>query len=817
MIAVAGDLDDVVDVVDDRRDVDPRQGLLDLVLLPAQGAVQELRQNGDADHPALLGQGLEHLVAEVAVMGRKRPAGRMRGHDRRLRVFQHVPERRIRGVRDVDDHAEPVHLGHDLPAELGQAAVDRLRIARRVGPIGRRPVGQGHEPHARPVELAQHGQVVLDGVAALDADDDRRLALVVSRGGVPGREGQGESVRVLVDEVVHALDLGEDLVRRRVFLEVVRRRRGEAGEDLEVDAAPLELGDVDVARRQVLGQVLAGHVPADRVAVHVDDRGLAVEEERPEEGIVQVLLRRPQVPDDVAVVLGRLAQPLGIDHPRPVAGHVIFGVLVVELLGQDLAGAQADGRDVLRPERGVVRAAVVVARPQLGDRRRVEPLLDDLVKLGELGHAADKKVAVAGPDHVDVHVERRLVEGPDRMLGVIARAHEAQFLAGPRAEDDRPGRPELGRREGPGRFEHGRGRGGVVVGAGVDPAVDADAEVVEVAAHDERLALELRVRAGQDADDVGRGPVLRDEVGLHLGLDAEIERERLFQPERLADEVAPAFPDEVERVAEEVAAGPHDDEAFGALAGIEQAGPQAARSRRGGLTIIDRRRDVHLDEADGSLVRGGPDFPGQVPARLGIGGHGFGDVGHDQDDLALDVEPRIVVPAVLPGDDAAADEDHAAAHGAGPGPPHGGEVPLASGEIDAVGGSEDLEADGLHEIAPGLERDLLEPGAVVAAGLEADLLHLGRDVFGGAPVFGRAGFPPLHLVRRQESDVGEGLGAVGRGAKRRGLGGAAAHAPHAPSARRRSGCGGREQIGDKSHAPDDHGEERRRGPVRGAA
>jgi hypothetical protein len=217
-----------------------------------------------------------------------------------------------------------------------------------------------------------------------------------------------------------------------------------------------------VTAGQVPGQVLAGQGPADGVAVHVDDEGVAMEEQGPEVRVEEVVARPGQVPEDVDVVLRGQPQQLGIDAGRRVAGTVVFGVLVVERLGQDLARAQADGRDALVPERGVVRAAVVGPGLEAPGGLGVEPLLDDLVELGELGQAADEKIAVARADHVDVEVERGLVERHGRVFDVVARALEAQLLAGPGAEDDGPGRLEVGGAQGPGRLQDdpGRGRGG---------------------------------------------------------------------------------------------------------------------------------------------------------------------------------------------------------------------------------------------------------------------------------------------------------------------------------------------------------------------
>ena len=219
--------------------------------------IQESRPEVDADESALLGQGLEHVVAHVAMMGRQGPAAGVGGHDRRLGQFQHVPERRIGGVRHVDDHPQPIHLGHDLPPEFREPAMDGLGIARGVGPIRRRPVCQGHEPNAGPEEFAQEDEVVLDGVAALDPDEDAGL-LVPRGGGVPRRQDQSQVIGILVDQGVDRLDLGEDAFGRAGLVQVGRRRGGEAGEDLKIDAAALELGDVDVPLGQIPGQVLAG-------------------------------------------------------------------------------------------------------------------------------------------------------------------------------------------------------------------------------------------------------------------------------------------------------------------------------------------------------------------------------------------------------------------------------------------------------------------------------------------------------------------------------------------------------------------------------
>ncbi len=160
--------------------------------------------------------------------------------------------------------------------------------------------------------------------------------------------------------------------------------------------------------------------------------------------------------------------------------------------------------------------------------------------------------------------------------------------------------------------------------------------------------LSLGSAPGQDADDVRGRPLAGDEVGLHLDLDAEIEGVGSLEAERLADEVAPAAADQVEGVAEEIAAGPQDDETLRRLPGAEEAGALARSARLAGLA---GRREVHLDEADGALRRGRLDLVLEGPGGLGGVRERGGEIGQDQDDLALDVDRGVVVPAVLLGVD----------------------------------------------------------------------------------------------------------------------------------------------------------------------
>src|SRR6267142_2767013 len=113
-------------------------------------------------------------------MAVERPSGRMRGNYRSLGRGNGVPKGLIGDVGDIDHHAQPVHLSDHLLAKFSEAVVVLdlfvVDVPRGVAPfVGVRP-GQRHVAHAQPVIIAQDSQIVLDGVAALDAHQGGELA-----------------------------------------------------------------------------------------------------------------------------------------------------------------------------------------------------------------------------------------------------------------------------------------------------------------------------------------------------------------------------------------------------------------------------------------------------------------------------------------------------------------------------------------------------------------------------------------------------------------------------------------------------------------
>ena len=122
-------------------------------------------------------------------------AGARVGEDhRRLRDVEDLAHHVRRDVREVDQHAQPVHLAHHLAAERREPAV-RRRVGRRVGPVGVPAVGERHVAHAELVVGAQRAEAVLDRLAALHAQERGDLALLPGALDVGGAGGEEERVR----------------------------------------------------------------------------------------------------------------------------------------------------------------------------------------------------------------------------------------------------------------------------------------------------------------------------------------------------------------------------------------------------------------------------------------------------------------------------------------------------------------------------------------------------------------------------------------------------------------------------------------------
>ena len=152
------------------------------------------RHHADAAVGRQLGQ---HVVGHVAHVVDDAARGRVAEDDRRRGHRERVAHRADGDVRQVDHHAEPVHLSDHRPSEVVEPAEDG-RIGGRVGPRHVVVVGQRQVPHAEREQGAQHGERAVDRMAALGAQ--QRCDQPVGSGAArcrqpswPARAGRGSA------------------------------------------------------------------------------------------------------------------------------------------------------------------------------------------------------------------------------------------------------------------------------------------------------------------------------------------------------------------------------------------------------------------------------------------------------------------------------------------------------------------------------------------------------------------------------------------------------------------------------------------------
>jgi hypothetical protein len=310
------DLAHVLDVVGDVRDrraglgmvdgvvrdrlvvllvAEPDAGLPLEALLPASVRLaldREQRDERHHYHATVLRQAREHRVRHVA--GRRRQGARvgMREDHRRLRDGERVVHGVLRHMRQVDQHPEPVHLAHDLHAELRQAAVAR-GVGRRIRPFVAVEMRERHVTDAEPPVRAQRAERVLDRMAALDAEQRGDAARGIRTLDVVGREREDEARRIALDHPSRDVDLLELNAREAARADLGRARdvhrpelaadaAGAQAREIRVAGrARLEIVGGDVARRLAL---LANHVR--KIVVAVDQRMAGEDPARPREGRV---------------------------------------------------------------------------------------------------------------------------------------------------------------------------------------------------------------------------------------------------------------------------------------------------------------------------------------------------------------------------------------------------------------------------------------------------------------------------------------------------------------------------------------------------
>ena len=212
--------------------------------LRADVGVEEARQEDDHHDPAVRLDERQHAVGGVARMRVHRAHPRMAEHHRRFRDFERVLHRRLADMAQIDDHADAVHLAHDLAPEVVEA-IERGRVGRAVGPRDILRMRQRHIARAEIVHLAQHGERRSDRLAALHPHHAGDLAGLHRPFELGRIGGEREIVRIARDEPFRDVDLFERLLHRLLLIAV---RRHIDRPELRADMAPAQTPKVGVHR-----------------------------------------------------------------------------------------------------------------------------------------------------------------------------------------------------------------------------------------------------------------------------------------------------------------------------------------------------------------------------------------------------------------------------------------------------------------------------------------------------------------------------------------------------------------------------------------
>ena len=192
------------------------------------------------------------MLRGTLLMARQEECDAITGADE---VGQHVEESLVGDVRDVHHHAQPVHLADHLLPEVGEPVVLR-RLARAVGPRRVVGVGQGEIPRSHLEERPQDREIGIDGIAALDAHQDRDVP-TPPRVEDPGRRrGQFQVARVLGGLLAHGVDLLQRAADR--FGGGVAVAIGPDGKEDAGDMAGAHARNIDLPVIVLLGR---GHSP----------------------------------------------------------------------------------------------------------------------------------------------------------------------------------------------------------------------------------------------------------------------------------------------------------------------------------------------------------------------------------------------------------------------------------------------------------------------------------------------------------------------------------------------------------------------------
>ena len=149
---------------------------------------------------------LQNVVRHIAQVMAER-AGRGMGENHRgLGNLQRRPHRFIGDVRQVHQHAQPIHLAHHLLAKRRQAMMHG-RVGGGIGPVVVLHVGQRHVARAQGVGPAQNPQRIPDGMTAFHADQRRDLPLAMNADNVVRRPRQFKVIGIARNHAMNQVDL----------------------------------------------------------------------------------------------------------------------------------------------------------------------------------------------------------------------------------------------------------------------------------------------------------------------------------------------------------------------------------------------------------------------------------------------------------------------------------------------------------------------------------------------------------------------------------------------------------------------------------
>ncbi|MBP1769955.1 MAG: hypothetical protein H6P96_573 [Candidatus Aminicenantes bacterium] len=223
------------------------------------------------------------MTPPFAARARSWSSVRLRGLSQTARALEW--EAKIRGVRDVDEHAQAVAFGHDLAPEIAQPLVLGIAaVGRGVADIVVGGMAESDVADAQVVEGLDERKILADGVAVLHADEGREPALFLETPGAGRVDGQSDHRGVRFRHLPDGRDgLESSVFGFGVALGCPGPLADERGEELGVETALLHPGQVDLAggaQRRVVALADLPVLPEQaegRVAVGVDGQYLPVE------------------------------------------------------------------------------------------------------------------------------------------------------------------------------------------------------------------------------------------------------------------------------------------------------------------------------------------------------------------------------------------------------------------------------------------------------------------------------------------------------------------------------------------------------------